>query len=163
MNTALASTHVNYFHVVVVISSLQFSCEIGVNSRYCDPFWNNCDQHHLWAMTSKSSKTRSMIIYRNQVFITKPLLNKCKDHLCVHVLSHFSHVWLFETLWTVSYQAPLTMGSPDKNTGVGCHALLQGIFSTQGLNPHLSCLLHWQAGSLPLVGSPTGSLVVMNY
>ena len=27
--------------------------------------------------------------------------------------------------------------SPDKNTGVGCHALLQGIFPTQGLNPSL--------------------------
>ena len=25
--------------------------------------------------------------------------------------------------------------SPDKNTGMGCHALLQGIFPTQGLNP----------------------------
>ena len=29
--------------------------------------------------------------------------------------------------------------SPGKNTGVGCHALLQDIFPTQGLNP---CLLH---------------------
>ena len=27
---------------------------------------------------------------------------------------------------------------------------LQGIFLTQGLNPHLLCLLHWQVGSLPL-------------
>ena len=27
--------------------------------------------------------------------------------------------------------------SPDKNTGVGCHALLQGIFPTQGLNSRL--------------------------
>ena len=36
------------------------------------------------------------------------------------------------------------------NTGVGCHALLQGIFSTQGLNLRLLCLLHWQQGSLPL-------------
>ena len=35
--------------------------------------------------------------------------------------------------------------------GVGCHALLQGIFPTQGLNLRLLCLLHWQAGSLPLV------------
>ena len=26
---------------------------------------------------------------------------------------------------------------------------LQGIFLTQGLNPHLLCLLHWQVGSLP--------------
>ena len=36
---------------------------------------------------------------------------------------------------------------PGKNTGVGCHFLLQGIFPTQGWNPHL---LHWQVGSLPL-------------
>ena len=31
---------------------------------------------------------------------------------------------------------------PGKNTGVGCHALFQGIFTTQELNPHLLCLLH---------------------
>ena len=31
---------------------------------------------------------------------------------------------------------------PGKNPGVGCHALLQGIFLTQGSNPHLLCLLH---------------------
>ena len=40
--------------------------------------------------------------------------------------------------------------SPGKNTGVGCHSLLQGIFLTQGSSPHLLCLLHWQTGSLPL-------------
>ena len=34
--------------------------------------------------------------------------------------------------------------SPGKNTGVGCHALLQGISPTQGSNPSL---LHWQVGS----------------
>ena len=38
--------------------------------------------------------------------------------------------------------------SPGKNTGVGCHALLQGIFPVQGLNPHCLCLL--QVGPLPL-------------
>ena len=36
--------------------------------------------------------------------------------------------------------------SPCKNTGVGCHALLQGIFQIQGLNLHLLRLLHWQVG-----------------
>ena len=36
---------------------------------------------------------------------------------------------------------------PGKNTGAGCHFLLQGIFPTQRLNPRL---LHWQADSLPL-------------
>ena len=34
---------------------------------------------------------------------------------------------------------------------MGCHALLQGIFLTQGLNPYLLGLLHWQVSSLPLV------------
>ena len=48
---------------------------------------------------------------------------------------------------------------PGKSTGVGCHFLLQGIFPTWGSNLCLSSLLHWQAGSLPLVppGKPTGS------
>ena len=43
--------------------------------------------------------------------------------------------------------------SPGKNTGTGCHFLLQEIFPTQGVNPHL---LYWQADSLPLrhLGSP---------
>ena len=42
---------------------------------------------------------------------------------------------------------------PGKNTGGGCHLLLQQIFLTQGSNP---CLLHWQADSSPLShqGSP---------
>ena len=34
---------------------------------------------------------------------------------------------------------------------MGCHDLLQGIFPTQGWNPHLLCLLQWPAGSLSLV------------
>ena len=39
---------------------------------------------------------------------------------------------------TVACQAPLsTGGSPGKSTGVDCHALLQGIFPTQGSNPGL--------------------------
>ena len=33
---------------------------------------------------------------------------------------------------------------------MGCHAPLLGIFPIQGLNWHLSRLLHWQVGSLPL-------------
>ena len=45
---------------------------------------------------------------------------------------------------------------PGKNTGVGCYALLEGIFLTQESNPHFLCLLHWKADSLPL--SHLGSL-----
>ena len=37
-----------------------------------------------------------------------------------------------------------------KRTRVGCHALHQGIFVTQGCHPCVLHLLHWQAGSSPL-------------
>ena len=43
---------------------------------------------------------------------------------------------------------------PGRNTGVGYNFLLQGIFLTQGLNPHL---LHWQEGPLPL--APPGKSI----
>ena len=76
-------------------------------------------------------------------------------HRCV--LNHFSRVQLFATLSTIALQVSLSMGFSMQNTGVGCHALLQGIFPIQGLNLHLLQLLHWQGGSLPLapLGKPT--------
>ena len=64
------------------------------------------------------------------------------------MLSLFSRGWL---VWHYGLQPTRLLcpwDSPGKNTGVGCHALLQRIFPTQGSNP---CLLHWQVGSLPLV------------
>ena len=49
-----------------------------------------------------------------------------------------SCVQLFATPWT---EEPTRLLSPwnfsGKNTGVGCHFLLQGIFPTQGSNPGL--------------------------
>ena len=53
----------------------------------------------------------------------------------------------FVTTWSVAHQAPIFMGFPRQEYGVGCHFLLQGIFPAQGLNP---CFLHWQLDSLPL-------------
>ena len=45
--------------------------------------------------------------------------------------------------------------SPGKNTGVGCHAFLQGIFLTQGLNPYLWCLLTSSTTWEVLIGAST--------
>ena len=42
---------------------------------------------------------------------------------------------------------------PGKSTGVGCHFLLQGIFLTQGSNPRLLYLLHWDSLPLSRLGS----------
>ena len=49
----------------------------------------------------------------------------------------------FHGLWPASLLCP--WASPGKNTGVGCHALLQRIFPTQGLNlglPHCRQILY---------------------
>ena len=69
------------------------------------------------------------------------------------VVESLSRVHSSATPQTVARQAPLSWDSPGKNTGAGCHFLLQGIFPTQGSN---LCLLHWYADSLPLsrLGSP---------
>ena len=68
---------------------------------------------------------------------------------------HFIHVCA--TLWTIACLLS-PWDSPGKNTRVDCHALLQGIFMTQGSNPGLLQLLHWEADTLPLshLGSPLG-------
>ena len=59
-----------------------------------------------------------------------------------HLLTHrikgevkvlVSPVWFIVTPCTVTRQAPL-WNSPGKNTGVGSHSLLQGIFPIQGLS-----------------------------
>ena len=65
----------------------------------------------------------------------------------LHACIRSSHVQLFMTLWTL---ALYPWDSPGKNTGVGCHALLQGMSPTQALNPCLLCPLHWQVSFLPL-------------
>ena len=51
-----------------------------------------------------------------------------------------SHSVLFYSLWPYELQPTRFLcpwDSPGKNTGMGCHALLQGIFPTQGSNPAL--------------------------
>ena len=66
-----------------------------------------------------------------------------------------SCVWLFcqpHRLWP-SWLLCLWI-SPGKNTGGGCHFLFQGTFLTQGLNPCLLHLLHWQEDFFLPLGKP---------
>ena len=82
-------------------------------------------------------------------------------------LSPFAYVrakslQLCPTLWDLlDYPARLLCpwDSPGKNTGVGCCALLQGIFLSQGLKLNLLCLQHWQVDSFP----PVATLMLIPY
>ena len=71
--------------------------------------------------------------------------------LSVWVLSNFSHVRLFVTLWTVACQAPLSVGFSRQEYWSGLPCPLQEVFGTQGLNSCLWHPQHWLASSLLLV------------
>ena len=75
-----------------------------------------------------------------------PVQVLCCSYVCsahMYALVHtLSHVCLFATPRTVAARLLCPWDFSGKNTGVGCCILLQGIFLTQGSNPHLLCLLH---------------------
>ena len=83
------------------------------------------------------------------------------------MLSHFTHVQLFETLWPGSFVYGVLQARILE--GVGCHALLQGIFPSQGSNPHFLQLLlcrqilyHWATGEALLSLTKTKVIVWMS-
>ena len=80
--------------------------------------------HQSMDHTSRCSHTRSLCVVSHSVV---------SDSVRPYGL------WPTRLLWP--------WDSPGKNTGVGWHFLLQGIFGDQGSNPHL---LQWQAYSSPL-------------
>ena len=73
--------------------------------------------------------------------------------MCACMLSRFSHVQFFATLWTIAYQAPLSVGFSRQEYWSGLPCPPPGDHPDPRIQSHLFCLLHWQAGSLPL-GSP---------
>ena len=99
------------------------------------------------------SKSFSSHIIASEVFI---YLYKNKHTLiCIHVLVRHTTLFFMSCLWSVAsvmsdsfWPQPAELlcpwDSPYKSTGVGCHFLLQGIFSTQGVNPHLLYFLHYR-------------------
>ena len=113
--------------------SLSFSdslCGLGLLDLSMTKNWGSHNNQRL-VITLSGTMSKPVQLYQK---------NACID-ACM-----LSHVRLFATLWTVACQAPLPMGFPGKNTGVGCYFLLQGIYPAQRSNPHL---LHWQVDSLP--------------
>ena len=54
------------------------------------------------------------------------------------------------TLWTVAHQVPLSVGFSRQEYWSGMPCSPPGDFPNPAIEPCLLCLLHWQAGSLPL-------------
>ena len=66
------------------------------------------------------------------------------------MLSHFSRVWLFETLWTGAHQAPLSMGFSRQEYWSGLPCPFPGNLPHPESSPCLLHLLHRQVDSLAL-------------
>ena len=135
----MPSNHLIFCHPLLLVPSIfpsirVFSNELALGIQW-PKYWN-----FIFSI-SPSNEYSGLISFRNDWFdllTVQGTLKSLLQHHSTCVLSSFSHVRLCP--WD----------SPSKNTGVGCHALLQGIFLTQGLNLHLLCLLCWRVGSLPL-------------
>ena len=94
------------------------------------------------------SKPDSTVTYMNDAFPGRPVLNM-QTWVCL--LSHFSHVQLFVTLWTVAYQAPKSMGFSRQEYWSGLPHPPPGDLPDPGMEPisqYVSCIR--QAGSLPV-------------
>ena len=81
---------------------------------------------------------------------TQTIINKWKLLKCMHAKSLQLCQILCNPIDCSLPSSSVHGDSPGKNTGVGCHALLQGIFLTQESNPWVLYLLYLQIGSLPL-------------
>ena len=63
-------------------------------------------------------------------------IRNLNDRECAFVLSHFSHVWLFVTLWTIAaHQAPLSMRFFRQEYWSGLPCLPPGILPNSGTEP----------------------------
>ena len=104
-------------------------------------FWTNGDQrlqkwpHHIYYMHIPPTPTMDTHIYTNTTYHT-PIHRPHIPHVQAMSLQSCP---LCATLWTVAHQASLSMGFSRQEYWSGLLCLLQGIFPTQGLNPHSYC------------------------
>ena len=122
----------------------------------------------------KNKKTQSMSLSRLPVLLLSALFLKRLPTVCIHTHQVFLLPWekycyclfapvIYNFLWPNGLKPTRLLcpsNFPGKNTGMGCHFLLQGIFRIQGSN---LLLLHWWADSLPVShqGSPYKSIPVL--
>ena len=66
---------------------------------------------------------------------------------CACMLSCFSCIWLFATLWTVTCQAPLSLGFSRQEYWSGLPYPPPGDLPNPGIEPRSLNLLHWQGDS----------------
>ena len=99
------------------------------------------------ALSRQRTWKGAVLQYRNFWLITflSPGTLWSHPHVCTPTKSLLSCPTLCDPMDCSPPGSSVHGDSPGKNTGVGCHALLQGIFPTQGSNrvPYISCIGRW--------------------
>ena len=123
----------------------------------------NQNLREMFSLRREKKAKASFLNIPCYIILTLELLNvlhnlKCAVHACSVVSDSF---WPYG-LYSARLLCPWNF--PSKNTGMGCHFLLQGIFPTQGSNLCLLYLLHWPKDSLPLchLGSPNLKCLIIS-
>ena len=83
-----------------VVKTLHFQCR----GHRVHSLVGELRSHLAWL----EKKTQKHYCYDNIDYALVTVLGT--SYVCTWMQSHFSHVWLFATLWTVAHQAPLSMG-----------------------------------------------------
>ena len=96
-------------------------------------------------VTGTKMRLQSRLRISNTLQVSLFLITAKWDYLCTNVLSCFSHVQLFTTLWTVAHQAPLSMGFPKQEYWSGLPFPSPGDLPDPGIEPRFPAL---QADSL---------------
>ena len=116
-------------------------------------------RRHMGDCTLERTGSCPEVYYFDRCYFTENRIGKweyinileCIEPYNTCVLSHFSHVWLFATLWTVAPQALLSLGFPRQEYSSGLPFPSPGDLPDLASNPHLSLTYPALAGSFPPV------------
>ena len=108
---------------------------------------SDCGQHHYPLMLSDVSIPELMFVTSVSARMddsSSSQLPRGPNLSLPYVYAQLlGHVWLFVAPWTISHQAPLSMGFSRQEYWRGlpcCHFLLQEIFPSEGSDLHLFCI-----------------------
>ena len=146
---------------VTFIMGSQLKSRGGFSAQEAENWWGNFlanfPTNHRRSLNNQENNDTLWSLRESFVLFCLKFLRKIL--ICHWKWKSLSRIWLFVTLFSqiIVCQAPLSMDSPGKDTGVGSHSLLQGIFLTKGSNcgllhcrQILNCLSHQGSSSLPL-------------
>ena len=110
------------------------SVEIQISS-FSFPTYQLCNLNNATYSFCASVVCFCFFFFKMKVKLPSPNSVWYSVCVCVRVRVYVQCVLsclLFVTPWIVAHHSPCPWNFPGKNTGVGCHFLLQGIFPTQG-------------------------------